>query len=429
MRCKAFRVVSVEDHPNADTLKVYQFEISESETIQVIANLDNTYEVGDVVAVALVGATLKDGTKLGNVKLRGVPSYGMALGKVSVPVGTDLTTEYCIDRGKYPHVAWPSIESLFNINKYLRKANDLKVVDYRAKIKLDGCNTTIQLTSDGSIIAGSRSRNLTVDDDHYGFAKFVASHSEYFKAAKELMNNDNDVIVVFGEWAGSGIQKRTAISSIDKKILAIFAVQFGTVNPTICYDPAKIREWFPDHEDIFVLPWDGELLNVNFSDSVAMKVAVENMNRRVLDVEKEDPWVKETFGISGLGEGLVYYPILKNSEGYISREDYTNLVFKAKGDAHKVVKTKKAVQINPEVAKDIEEFADLFVTDARLDQILERVGAEVKNTGAFIKEFTQDVFKESAAELEAAGLEWKNVSKVISARARIWFLNKVKESL
>lgn len=33
------------------------------------------------------------------------------------------------------------------------------------------------------------------------------------------------------------------------------------------------------------------------------------MNRLVECVDTEDPWVKETFGVSGTGEGIVWYPV------------------------------------------------------------------------------------------------------------------------
>lgn len=40
------------------------------------------------------------------------------------------------------------------------------------------------------------------------------------------------------------------------------------------------------------------------------------MNRLVEAVDTEDPWVKETFGVSGTGEGIVWYPVgLDDAEG------------------------------------------------------------------------------------------------------------------
>ena len=95
MSVMAMKVVSESQHPNADALRLYTMSASGQETVQIIANLDNLYQVNNVVAIALTGAVLKDGTKIKPSKLRGVYSYGMALGKVEAEVGTDLSEIYC----------------------------------------------------------------------------------------------------------------------------------------------------------------------------------------------------------------------------------------------------------------------------------------------------------------------------------------------
>ncbi len=49
-------------------------------------------------------------------------------------------------------------------------------------------------------------------------------------------------------------------------------------------------------------------------------------------------------------------------------------------------------------------------------------GLEKKNIAAFIKWVTTDVEKEGKDELAASGLTWKQVSPLISQKAREWFL-------
>ena len=43
-----------------------------------------------------------------------------------------------------------------------------------------------------------------------------------------------------------------------------------------------------------------------------MKAKVEQINETILQVEECDPFVKDVFGVSGMGEGLVYVPINTN---------------------------------------------------------------------------------------------------------------------
>ena len=143
-------------------------------------------------------------------------------------------------------------------------------------------------------------------------------------------------------------------------------------------------------------------------------------------VEKIDPWVKDNFGIEGVGEGLVMYP---EANDVVIREGYTELMFKAKGEQHRVVKNKQAVQLDPEVAQNIEEFVELFVTEARLQQGLsEACNGElnIKKMGQFLQWIALDIQKESLAELEQSNLAWKQVHKPISNAARQWYSKQIK---
>lgn len=89
----AMRVRTAEQHPNADRLRVYMMENQLGECIQVVANLTNVYTSDDTVAVAQVGSVV-DGLEIKQTVIRKVESFGMALGKVDAPVGTDVTDRF-----------------------------------------------------------------------------------------------------------------------------------------------------------------------------------------------------------------------------------------------------------------------------------------------------------------------------------------------
>lgn len=89
----SLRVLKADPHPNADRLRIYQF-VHQEGPLQIVANLENLYEVGDYVAVALLGTVLEDGTEIKKGKLRGELSFGMALGRTDQPPGTDLTAAF-----------------------------------------------------------------------------------------------------------------------------------------------------------------------------------------------------------------------------------------------------------------------------------------------------------------------------------------------
>lgn len=428
MKAIAMRVISAGKHPNADALQLYTMAAPDIEELQIIANLDNVYQIDDVVAIALCGAVLKDGTKIKPSKLRGLYSYGMALGKVEVEVGTDLSDLYCQqnvvpDTAKLPFIKWTSIELLHNVRNDLKILDKTPVVTYRAKIKLHGTNAGVQITPEGEVAAQKRSQIISPKSDNAGFATWVAENTEYFSQLKGDSN-----ITIFGEWCGSNIQKGVAVSQIGRKVLAVFAIQYGGISdiPELEIRPEKIREMLPPHDDIFVLPYYGEAITLDFGDSTQLKAASETINQMVEKVEEIDPWVKDTFGIEGVGEGLVMYP---QTNDVVIREGYTELMFKAKGEKHRVVKSKEAVQIDSEVARNIEEFVELFVTEARLQQAMNEAcdgELNIKKMGQFLRWISKDIQKESLTELAASCLSWKEVHKPISNAARKWYTYLIK---
>ena len=443
----ALEVVGSQAHANADSLRIYQLAAPGREPVQVVANDSAIYQTGDVVAVALVGTVLDDGTTIRPARLRGAESMGMALGAVDVAPGTDVTGDFITGDGESASsepgdekpsnevsvVKWTSVELLHHVRRGLEddrqstgEGHVYPTVTYRAKVKLDGSNGGVQILPSGEVVAQSRSRVITRDDDNLEFAAWVDDHRAYFA---KLANGEH--IIVFGEWCGRGIQKRTAISRIERRVFAVFAIQIGdhnTVDATLEVEPERIRAILPEHPDVFVLPWHGEPVLLDFADRADLEAAAERINAMVNEVEGTDPWVREVFGVDGLGEGVVLYPVV-DSDGPVARFRYTSLMFKAKGDKHQVVRQKRPAQVDPEIAAGVTEFVDLFVTPARLEQgVREVCGGEfdMRHTGDFLRWIGQDVKKESPVELEASGLSWKDVSKAINRAALRWYKGRVE---
>ncbi len=75
-------------HPNADRLSVCQVDDGSEQSRQIVCGAKN-YKIGDKVPLARPGATLPNGTKIRESKLRGVESQGMLCSAVELALGEE----------------------------------------------------------------------------------------------------------------------------------------------------------------------------------------------------------------------------------------------------------------------------------------------------------------------------------------------------
>jgi tRNA-binding EMAP/Myf-like protein len=98
----ALKVTAKAAHEKTDQLFIYTFESPAQGERTIVANLTNTYEVGDVAGIAIEG-TFLPGVEIKPRKVYGVPSAGMALGKVEAELDADLTAHFEADKEPTPH--------------------------------------------------------------------------------------------------------------------------------------------------------------------------------------------------------------------------------------------------------------------------------------------------------------------------------------
>jgi phenylalanyl-tRNA synthetase beta chain len=95
------KVVECERHPNADRLSVCAVDTGEDEPRTIVCGAPNV-TAGQTVPVALPGATMPDGTKLGKAKLRGVESHGMILSAAELELAAESEGILVLDEGAAP---------------------------------------------------------------------------------------------------------------------------------------------------------------------------------------------------------------------------------------------------------------------------------------------------------------------------------------
>ena len=97
----AARIVTSERHPNAEKLSVTRVDAGQGEALQVVCGAKN-YQVGDVVPLATVGATLPGGARIERAKLRGVESFGMLCSARELGIDPDASGLHILPRDVAP---------------------------------------------------------------------------------------------------------------------------------------------------------------------------------------------------------------------------------------------------------------------------------------------------------------------------------------
>lgn len=309
------------------------------------------------------------------------------------------------------------------------------VLTYRGTVKLHGTNAGIVFKdSDKSIQYQSRERVLTLEQDNAGFALYMMGREDVLRGMfRNILdaNPEAKEIAIYGEWCGQGIQKGVAISEVPK-MFVIFGVKLFTEVEVQTDDEAdpnavEVGRWI-DFAGISALAerifnildfptWEIEI------DFARPEFAQARLSELTEAVEAECP-VGKAFGVSGVGEGIVWTPI---DPTYRTSQNW----FKVKGEKHSVTKVRTLAAVDVEAAQSIYEFVDRTITDERLEQGVynlvneQQKPLEMTSMGDFLRWVFNDVMKEERDTIVASGIDPKKLGGPIANRARPWYVSKV----
>lgn len=295
----------------------------------------------------------------------------------------------------------------------LRKSNLIGTV------KIHGTNSSVGLDlKDNSLFCQSRNRVLSLDDDNYDFVKYIEDNkSEFLKIFNEIKNKNNtenyDSIIIYGEWAGKGIQNKVAVSELDR-FFAPFSIR-GINKDTIDILDVKLEI----NESIRFYPIETfGIYNVEL-DLDNVHLAQQEIKNITIAIENECP-VGKYFGISGIGEGVVF------------TDETRTYSFKSKGEKHSVSKVKTIANVDVEKIKKIQDFIDYAVTENRLNQGIEYLKEmnkelDISSIGDFLRWLANDILKEEQDVITENGLDndLKSIMKSTSNKGRKWFMDKI----
>ncbi len=340
-------------------------------------------------------------------------------------------------------IKFPEIEQFRNVIKgvqlsYRYKGKDengdaiydpsvmLPTLTFTGTCKIHGTHAAVSF--DGTEIwAQARNHNVSVEHDNAGFAFFVKSNEDVFLKLFKQIDEDtkslqDDIITIYGEWAGSNIQGGVAISGLEKMFL-IFGVK---ITPMSAIEEESVfAYWLTDDQYKNIHSNENRIYNVHqfktYSIDIDFNYPERSQNEIVKMTEEVEACcpVGKYFGKEGIGEGIVFCNY-SNKTGRIT--------FKSKGMKHSSSKVKKLAEVDTEKMNSINEFIAYTVTDSRLLQGIEYVFTQnslepdVKGTGAFLKWVVNDIIKEEMDTLQSNNLEPKDMTRDASTAARIWFM-------
>lgn len=313
-------------------------------------------------------------------------------------------------------------------------------IKYRGTVKLHGTNAGIVWNHDDLFLSyQSRERILSLTQDNAGFMLYMSSKEDtvrnIFSTIVENLDERFDAygsvvtnIAIFGEWCGQGIQKGVAISELPK-MFVIFAAKVFYTDDTFGHEDTEEKSFWVDdsvlsqlhsEEDrifnILQFPYFDLVIDFNYPE-----IAQAKMIKITEEVENECP-VGKYFGVSGIGEGVVWKPLEDRWKG-------SDHWFKVKGEKHSVSKVKTLAAVDVEAAASLRDFVDSTVTQARLEQGVHWLVNEAKkplsmaSMGDFIRWVFNDVVKEETDTIVASQLDPKKLGGPIANKSRPWFVN------
>lgn len=349
-------------------------------------------------------------------------------------------------------VPYPSTPDFAKFRRDLRfrdEGRHLLKGTYTGTVKLHGTNITIVYTLSNRETPQFQSRNLiiTPTKDNVGAAASL-SKAPLRPLIDEIMRiygqEDFTEVLIAGEWAGEGIQKGTALSSLPR-FYAIFNIRIDG-------HWVDLRKYTtvhsPEHRIYNIMNFTTYSIDIDFrTDTSATVVEMDNLTKAVatkcpvgaeLKEELKDDLsdLMAALDVSGgkkkkpatlsTGEGIVWTLVPEPPF------DTTLYNFKTKSE---LFLTSANAPKEPRVDRSEElarakDFTDFALAERRYEQgeeYLQEFGKDpkdTKNLGEFIRWVANDVIKEEGWRMEEMGTNEQDVRKVVADRARAWYLRR-----
>lgn len=310
-------------------------------------------------------------------------------------------------------VKFPSIEHLKNITKDLLR-NEISDITFTGKVKLHGTNAAIgydRLTD--TLWVQSRQRIITPEDDNYGFATWVHENIDAWMYLVRFAADafEADRIIIFGEWAGKGINQGAAICNLPGRFFFVIEAYVLDQESNFLSGPYQafnlpLKNTSLDKKIYHTVNFQLYLQSVDLQNLDSYELFKDTVTALTLEVEDRCP-VASDFGIDGIGEGIVW------------TSQCGRFRFKSKGPKHSTVDRKIKPPKDPDLEVRLNALVSAVVTEARIQQAISEVSQgepTAKDIGELIKWVVTDVLKEDSDTISDFGFETKEFTKAAGSK-------------
>ena len=336
-----------------------------------------------------------------------------------------------------PNTLFPKITGKVDelIDNYTYKfGTKFPTIKLTGTVKLHGTHADIVIEHDNSVRLQSRNRlSLDVEHDNYDVAasllplrKEILELAEKVRLRWHQLNcnelEDNDPIILAGEWIGPGVQKKVGISKLSKRFFVILSISIDGQ----WQDSEEYVNIHNESAGIYNIARGGFYYEVlNFKDPETLEKCKEKLMAHTIAVENECPFAK-SFGISGIGEGIVWkadFPLCVDPRFWL----------KTKGPEHRVTQTDKLRkgQVKAGASERVKAFAEAAVGEMRLLQAWDYLGEmgiqrDRKGTQAFNQWLVRDVEVEERRSIVEMEVDKVALKKAVVGIGRTWYFGKLE---
>ncbi len=331
---------------------------------------------------------------------------------------------------------FPSVDQFRHAVRAVRDSNAFfyaqpSIIDFVGTVKLHGTNAGVTWEPGKPLTYQSRNRVLAVGDDNAGFAAHMSQPRSDFWLRLAIANialcngiEPGHTVQVFGEWCGEGIQKGIAISALPKMYVIFAACSGGR-----WLDISQMDDSYRDGSICSIYHFPTFRITIDFATP---EIAQNEMVGMTLAVEAECP-VGKAFGVSGIGEGIVWRPASYDETiGNVPND--SRLWFKVKGEKHSSSRVATLAAVDVERIANRDELIAALVTDNRMAQALDhflnqnKLELKINNIGSYLRWVFNDIAKEETDTIEASGFTVKELGKPISDVAKRYFMIALNET-